>query len=88
MDEMAKKQKLILEEVAEKFGTTAEFVSKYISDAEEKKLLFSELNSMALEHAKLQKEFEIKSKALKMVTEKLNLAPDLQIQKQYETGIN
>ena len=43
---------------------------------------------MALEHAKLQKEFEIKSKALKMVTEKLNLAPDLQIQKQYETGIN
>ena len=56
-------------------------VSKNISDPSEKKRLFEDVKQMALEHAKMQYEFEIKSKALKMVTEKLTHVPDLDIKK-------
>ena len=59
----------------------AELVSKNISDPSEKKRLFEDVKQMALEHAKMHYDFEIKSKALKMVTEKLNMVPDLDIKK-------
>ena len=63
------------------YTIAAELVSKNISDPSEKKRLFEDVKQMALEHAKMHYEFEIKSKALKMVTEKLTHVPDLDIKK-------
>ena len=76
----------MFDSVAESFAETVKIICLHtdetkILDETQKKSLLAEMKSTALDLAKTKQEFDIKSKALNHVDQKLNQVPDLEIDK-------
>ncbi len=70
-----------MESVAETYVTSAELVCQHIKDPAKKANMLNQLKNTALEHAKMELEFDAKCKALEFVGKKLKQVPDLEIEK-------
>ena len=75
------KQTQIMNSVAESYVETFDLVCQHISDEKEKNVMLQKLKAIALDHAKMEQEFDIKHKALRHVDKKLEQVSDLDIDK-------
>ena len=71
--------------VAESYEDTFDLVCQHISDEKEKNVMLQKLKAIALDHAKMEQEFDIKHKALRHVDQKLEQVSDLDIDKVSKT---
>ena len=67
--------------VAESYVETFDLVCQHIADEKEKNVMLQKLKAIALDHAKMEQEFDIKHKALRHVDKKLEQVSDLDIDK-------
>lgn len=70
--------------VAESYVETFDLVCQHIADEKEKNVMLQKLKAIALDHAKMEQEFDIKHKALRHVDKKLDQVSDLDIDKEIE----
>ena len=73
----------MFDSVTESFAETVKIICFHtdIIDETEKKSMLEEMKSTALDLAKTKQEFDIKSKTLSHVEQKLNQVPDMEIEK-------
>ena len=75
------KQKQMITAIGENFASSAAKIIDFIEDPEEREVELNKLRELALEHAKLEEDFDVKKKTLVHVTQKLDQCSDLELEK-------
>ena len=75
------KQKQMISAIGDYFASSAEHICDFIEDPDEREVELNKLRELALEHAKLEEDFDVKKKTLVHVTKKLGQCSDLELEK-------
>merc|ERR1712062_769681 len=82
--ETMEKQKQMITAIGDYFASSAEHICDFIEDPDEREVELNKLRELALEHAKLEEDFDVKKKTLVHVTQKLDQCSDLELEKTYD----
>ena len=75
------KQKQMITAIGENFASSAAKIIDFIEDPEERESELNKLRELALEHAKLEEDFDVKKKTLLHVTQKLDQDQTTELEK-------
>ena len=75
------KQKEMIDAMGKYFESAAEQICDFVEDPAERDAELNKLRELALEHAKMEEDFDVKKKTVEHVTQKLNQVSDLEIEK-------
>ncbi len=81
VESIMEKQRQFLEASGENILSSAEKVAEILVDPTDRSQHLDDLKELALQHAKLEKDLDSKSKALEYVKQKVKGIPDLEVEK-------
>ena len=73
------KQKQMICATSENFASAASYIIDYIEDPKEREEELNKLRKLAIEHAKMEEDFDVKERTIKHVRAKLDVSHDLDV---------
>ena len=73
------KQKQMISASGENLASAAAFIIDFIEDPAEREVELNKLRKLAIDHAKMEEDFDVKERTLKHVRAKLEVTHDLEL---------